>query len=79
MINMLRELLRIIHQEGLNNPNDLAKQLGASPELVSQMLLDLENAGRIKSVSTCQSDACTGCPLAASCQDKNHRVWSVKV
>jgi predicted transcriptional regulator len=79
MINMLRELLRIIHQDGLYNPNELAKRLGASTELVDQMLLDLENSGRIKNVSTCQSNACTGCPLSASCQDKIHRVWSVKV
>lgn len=76
---MLRDLLRIIQQEGLYNPNELAKQLGASPELVNQMLIDLENTGRIKSVSTCQSNLCTGCPLSASCQEKNHRVWSVKV
>ncbi len=76
---MLRELLRIIHQDGLNNPNDLAKKLGVSPELVEQMLIQLEYAGRIRSIPTCQSDQCKECPLSASCHVKSPRVWSLKI
>lgn len=76
---MLRELLRIIDQDGLYNPNDLAKKLDTSPELVKQMLLQLESAGRIKKIATCQSNQCSGCPLSAGCKIKNSQVWSLKI
>lgn len=76
---MLRKLLEIIDQDGLFNPNELARRLDTSPELVIQMLLQLEHAGRIKSVPTCQSAECKDCPLSSGCQVNSPRMWSIKL
>ncbi len=75
---MLRELLQIINQDGMINALDLAKRLDTTPDLIEQMLLQLERMGRINSLPTCQTDHCSDCPISKTCQGKSPRVWSLR-
>jgi Mn-dependent DtxR family transcriptional regulator len=74
---MLKDLLTIIEQESIYNPYELAKRLDTTPELVEQMLAHLVRAGRLKTVSTCQSNLCKGCSLSSSCSTNKPRIWSL--
>ncbi|HSQ27240.1 MAG TPA: FeoC-like transcriptional regulator [Anaerolineales bacterium] len=74
---MLKQLMEIISQEGIYNPTELARRLDTSPALVEQMLSHLERTGHLKSINTCQTTHCQGCPVATGCNTKSPRIWSV--
>ncbi len=77
--NMLKQILELIQKEGILNPEELATRLDASPQLVKEMLAHLERTGYLKALPACESSQCRGCSLAASCNPKTPRIWTVKV
>ena len=67
---MLFKLLELIKRGGLQRPQDLASELGVSPDLLESMLLDLERMGYLVPLGMdCSIDSCArcgvGCAVAA--------------
>jgi primosomal protein N' len=58
--------------------DDLARAADAPPDLLEQMLLDLERAGYVRRVDCAQANHCADCPSAAACVDHTGgRIWAV--
>ena len=66
---MLMRLLHLIRRGGIQQPGDLAAELGVSPGLVEMMLADLERLGYLEPMgAVCTPTACAHCSAAsASC------------
>ncbi|RLC81126.1 MAG: hypothetical protein DRI61_04360 [Chloroflexi bacterium] len=73
---MLRDLLRLIGQEGIHNPLELAKRLEVSQALLEQMLEDLARMGYLKPAASQCPGQCVSCPLLNRCAVGGQtRVW----
>lgn len=80
---MLRELMRLVEEEGVGKVDDLARRLHTSPALVRAMLDTLERQGKVRPLAPgCGLDtACSACPLQGVCGSPSAspaRVWAQK-
>lgn len=57
---MLEQLLCLVAEGGIHRPSYLATQLGVSPDLVEQMLAELERMGYLDR-NGCDESGCGGC------------------
>lgn len=75
---MLEEALRLVAEGRAANLDELADRLGASRDLVAQVLLDLVRAGYLKVERMGCTAACEGCPMATECAlGPGLRLWTV--
>ena len=67
---MLRDLLRLVSDQGVTQVEELAQRLHTSPALVRAMLDTLERQGHLRCSSpTCgAAEACATCPLSNFCR-----------
>jgi hypothetical protein len=73
---VLAKLLARIALGGVFTVQSLAEELGVSKELVEAMLADLERAGYLKSLDSCEGKKCRGCHSATTCT-LPAKVWMV--
>ena len=75
---MLNKLLELLRAGGTHRVTDLARELGATPELIEVMLEDLTRMGYLKAVGGECGGGCAGCSLAGLCATgKDGRVWAL--
>lgn len=74
---MLAELLRLVSEEGLYSPAELALKLGTGRELVDLMLADLARLGYLRPLDGCAPSACSGCPHTGSCTPDRPQAWAL--
>ncbi len=75
---MLQRLLDLVAEGGLRSYADLARELGASEELVGQMIEHLAQRGYLRSVAGDCQGRCAGCELAETCAVGGpSRVWTL--
>ena len=73
---MLKTLLRLAVDKGTAKTSELAHDLHMTPELVRQMLEELERQGYLEAVVPGCSRPCERCPLHAACVYRNQPcVW----
>jgi hypothetical protein len=74
----LNRLLELLQAGGTHRVTGLARELGATPELVEAMLEDLTRMGYLKPVGGECGGGCAGCSLAGLCATgKDGRVWTL--
>ncbi len=76
---MLDELLALLQAGGTQRVDDLARELGTTPALVTMMLEGLERMGYLSRVGGRCESACQHCPLARQCAvGSGSAVWTLK-
>ncbi len=74
---MLQQILRLMSEGAANTQDELAKSLGVSAPLLSQMLGQLTRQGYLREAEQCGS-GCTGCALATACGEPQAlRIWTL--
>ena len=77
-MNGLQGLLRLLAGGTVHTLAQLAAELGLDQELLKQMLLDLERAGYVQTISGCAEGQCRSCDLQGLCTlGQRQRVWIV--
>jgi hypothetical protein len=68
---VLEELLKILEQDGVQQPSELARRLGISREMVEDMLRFLIRSGKVQQLPgssfLCAQASCSGCGIAKAC------------
>ena len=75
---MLRKLTKILAEGQAHSQAKLARQLGVSEGLLTQMLEDLARRGYLEAVSLGSAGGCASCPLARRCtltQKQPVKIW----
>lgn len=74
---MLKKLMKELTSGQVYDRRHLAKRLGVSEGLVTQMLEDLQRKGYLDLVSSsCASGGCSSCPFGSACSPKlMPRTW----
>ena len=76
---MLRQIMDRIAQGGSWSVEDLARELGTTPRLVTAMLEDLARRGYLKPVGAACSGACASCTMSVGCiKGTFEQVWTVE-
>ena len=76
---MLRQLVDRIAQGRSWTVEELAGELGTTPQLVTAMLEDLARRGYLKPVGAACSGACASCSMSAGCiKGAFEQVWTVQ-
>lgn len=74
----LEDLLRRLVTGKTHTLGELAAGLHTSPELLQQMLRDLERAGYIRPIGASCGKPCQGCPYQGLCRlTHGGRIWAV--
>jgi predicted ArsR family transcriptional regulator len=75
---MLQELLKFLAGGGAHTPESLARELGASRDMVERMLADLARMGYLRDAGGGCAAKCAGCPEAGACAvGTPQRVWAL--
>ena len=75
---MLRQIMDRIAQGGSWSVEDLARELGTTPQLVTAMLEDLVRRGYLKAVGAACGGGCASCSMAGGCiKGAFEQVWTV--
>jgi hypothetical protein len=77
---MLEQLLNLIRSSGTVSPVELGRRMNIDPHMVEVLLEDLQRRGflrNFKMESTCNSEACGGCPLSGGCHTAKPRIWEI--
>lgn len=64
---MLETLLAMLRRGGTRRVEDLARELGTTPELVEMMVEDLVRMGVLRPMSVSCAERCAGCLAAGVC------------
>ena len=74
---MIERLQSILHRGGALTLDQLACELGTTPEMIAQLIDYLQRLGQLKPIGDNCDTACAGCYLARTC-DRSAvlRVWS---
>ena len=74
----MTRLLRLIQAGGTRRLDDLAHNLGTTPQMVEAMLGELSRLGYLRQVSGGCSERCGTCPMAGTCQvASGGRIWTL--
>lgn len=75
---MLEQLLTRLAEGGAHTPESLARELGASRDMVERMLADLARLGYLEPAGESCAAKCAGCPSASVCSvGTPQRVWAL--
>lgn len=74
---MLRDVLRLLAQEGTLSQRDVALRLGISESMAAALLEELARLGYLKLSMRC-GGACEGCAIASACAGLGaQRLWQM--
>jgi DNA-binding Lrp family transcriptional regulator len=75
---MLEQLMSILKRGGAASIDQLAVELNTTPQMVTQLVEYLEQAGRLKKIGAGCKQPCSGCYLARECHLIAHgRIWQI--
>jgi DNA-binding Lrp family transcriptional regulator len=74
---MFDKLMALLKRGGTITIDQMARELDASPEVVSGMIDHMTRQGWLRSMSASCDSACSACRFAHDCTraDKNNRIW----
>ncbi len=74
---MLDKIVALLKQGGTVTIDQMARELGTSPEVVSGMIDHMTRQGWLRSMSASCDSACSACRFARECTraDENSRIW----
>jgi len=74
---MLDKIVALLKQGGTVTIDQMARELGTSPEVVSGMIDHMTRQGWLRSMSASCDSACSACRFARDCTrvDNNNRIW----
>lgn len=64
---MLSKLLELLQEGGTRRIDDLARELGTTPQLIEVMLEDLARRGYLRRITARCPDLCTQCSRSDMC------------
>ena len=74
---MLKQLIEMLSEGQVHTQRELARRLGVSEGLVTQMLQDLARMGYVQRVKAQRNTSCAACPMARLCApESNQRAWT---